>query len=58
MNYFDKYTENKQRHRKDDVALIRSGKVSALELGKSNFCMKGANLKDARVSRTEFRLFV
>ena len=58
MNSVDKYIESKQRHRKDDVALIRSGKVTALELGKANFCMKGANLKDARVSRTEFRLFV
>lgn len=56
MDKLHKYIVNKQLIRKKEVALIQSGKLTALELLKLSF-WKDANLKDARVSRTEFRIF-
>ncbi len=54
---FKKKAELKVSVRKRESKLLAENKISASELGKQNFCMKGANLSDYKNSDGSFSLF-
>ena len=57
MCILDKREEDKRRNREHELMLIKEKKISALELGKKNFCMKGVDLHSLRVARNQFNIF-
>jgi len=53
----DRYVKEKSASRETERLLIKQKRVKALDLGKTNFCMKGIDLWKFRTSIHSFNIF-